>query len=85
MKQFELPVVYIKNYKEVNQALEQGLPDPEREEDIIMTTFFITDNTLFRINAFGKRTTLYFMQYDNTYHIDADYESVLEIIKRSMK
>jgi len=80
----ELPIVYLYNYDEVEKAKETGV-EIEKKEDVTITTFFIPDNCLIRVNAQGdtKRTTIVLDK--ESYGVDADYETVLEIIKRGLR
>lgn len=80
----EVPIVFAKNYAEIEKAKETGV-EIEAEEVINMTTFIIPDNCLVRLNEATdeNRTTIYFD--DDAYEIDADYEMVLDIIKKEIK
>jgi len=80
----ELPIVYAKNFSEIEKAKESGI-ELEVDPVINMTTFIIPDNCLVRLNESSNenRTTVYFD--DDAYEIDANYETVLEILKREIK
>lgn len=81
----ELPVVFCKNFTGVNQAISQGLSVPEREEVIDNATFYFSEFQFIRVNPAGdaNRTTI-FLGENDSYVIDADYETVNTVIKTAI-
>lgn len=81
----ELPIIYLKNFSEVETAEKSGM-DVQREETISKTTFIIPENQLIRINPASKdnRAIIHFNDVEE-YMIDVDYETVLELFKREIK
>ena len=84
MKFIELPVVYTQNFDEYEKAKEQGI-EVKTIDTIDMTTFIMPDDMLIRINPQqdNKRTTVRF--YDDSYNIDADYETVRQMFKDAFR
>lgn len=80
----ELPVVYLKNAEEVEASERMGL-SCKPEEEITKTTFFFNEFSFLRVNPSSEknRTILYFSA-DETYMIDADYETVIGLIKEKI-
>lgn len=80
----ELPIVFARNYAEIEKAKESGV-EIETDEVVNMTTFFIPENCLIRLNEATEenRTTIYFDA--DAYEIDTNYETVLELFKREIK
>ncbi len=78
----ELPIIYLKNFNEVESAEKSGV-SIQREETISKTTFIIPKDQFIRINPSTNltRTTIHFNDVEE-YLIDADYETVLEVFKR---
>jgi hypothetical protein len=78
----ELPIIYLKNFNEVESAEKSGV-SIQREETISKTTFIIPKDQFIRINpsTIQTRTTIHFNDVEE-YLIDADYETVLEVFKR---
>jgi len=83
MKFIELPVVYTQNFDEYEKAKEQGI-EVKTIDTIDMTTFIMPDDMLIRINpqSDNKRTTVRF--YDDSYSVDADYETVRQMFKDAL-
>ena len=83
MKFIELPVIYTQNFDEYEKAKEQGI-EVKTIDTIDMTTFIMPDDMLIRINpqSDNKRTTVRF--YDDSYNIDADYETVRQMFKDAL-
>ena len=81
----ELPIIYCKNFKEVESGKESGI-DIAKDEITSMTTFNIPKDLYFRINpqTNDKFATLYFSE-EETYTIDADYETTLQILNNAIK
>ena len=81
----ELPTVFAANYDDIIESEKMDV-HVDTEETIEKTTFFISNNSFMRINPGAKegRTTLYFNP-DDTYSIDADYETVKQIIQSAIK
>lgn len=80
----ELPIVFAENYAEIERAKESGI-EISPQETIDMVTFIVPGDCLIRLNASSKRnrTSLYFD--GDSYEVDANYETVLEILKRAIK
>lgn len=85
MKTIELPVIYTRNYDEVVEAEKMNV-NVEKKEETETTTFFMPDDFYLRINPSTEknRTTLYFSEQES-YNVDADYETVLELFKSLIK
>lgn len=86
MKQFELPVIYCKNFQEVTEAEVRGTEPPEKEYDTQMTLFTIPDNCFIRMNPQSdtRKTTLYFSPVE-VYTLDLNYETARITLKELIK
>lgn len=84
MIKVELPVLYAENFEEIEEAEKIG-NKIKVIEVMEMTTFWIPDNCIIKLNSASekKRTTLYLD--DASYIIDSDYETVLELFNRAIR
>jgi len=82
----ELPIIFCKNYKAIEKAIEQGYDElPEREEYTTNCTFFIPERTYIRVTETEGKATILIDRYDEeVFQIDADYQTAVEIIKKAI-
>lgn len=79
----ELPIIYASNYKEIEEAEEQGIKIEEQPytlPTLININFDKLD--VLSINEYEKTTTLrlVFESHEEVYRIDANYETVKALL-----